>query len=104
MIKVSVMYPNGPDARFDEAYYRDKHMPMVKKLMGEHLDYYTVDRAIPEGTAASNTPYIAMGHLYCDSVEAFQAGFGPHTEEIMSDIPNYTNQTPVIQISEVLVG
>jgi hypothetical protein len=24
-IKVSVMYPNTPGARFDHAYYRDKH-------------------------------------------------------------------------------
>jgi uncharacterized protein (TIGR02118 family) len=45
-----------------------------------------------------------MGHLVCDSVEAFQTGFGPHTRAIMGDIPNYTNQKPVIQISEVVVG
>jgi uncharacterized protein (TIGR02118 family) len=104
MIKVSVMYPNGPDARFDEAYYRDRHMPMVKKLMGDYCKYYTVDRAVSGGLPESNTPYIAMGHLFCDSVDAFQAGFGPHAKEIMADIPNYTSQTPVIQMSEVLVG
>jgi uncharacterized protein (TIGR02118 family) len=104
MIKVSVMYPNGSDAVFDEAYYRDRHMPMVKNLMGEHCKYYTVDRAMSGGSPESNAPYIAMGHLFCDSVDAFQAGFGPHTKAIMADIPNYTNQTPVIQISEVLVG
>jgi uncharacterized protein (TIGR02118 family) len=103
MIKVSVMYPNGPEARFDEAYYRDYHMPMVKKLMGDYCKYYTVDRAL-SGVPDSNLPYIAMGHLFCDSVDAFQAGFGPHSEEIMADIPKYTNQTPVIQFSEVLVG
>jgi uncharacterized protein (TIGR02118 family) len=104
MIKVSVMYPNGPDARFDETYYRDRHMPMVKKLMGDYCQYYTVDGAIPAGVPPANTPYIAMGHLFCDSVEAFQTGFGPHTQEIMADIPNYTNQKPIIQMSEVLVG
>lgn len=103
MIKVSVMYPNGPDARFDEAYYRDKHMPMVKALMGDYCKSYAVDCAI-DGAPAANAPYIAMGHLFCDSVDAFQAGFGPHTKAIMADIPNYTNQTPVIQMSEVLVG
>ncbi|WP_332878555.1 EthD family reductase [Massilia sp. S19_KUP03_FR1] len=104
MIKVSVMYPNGPDARFDEAYYRDRHMPMVKQLMGDYCKSYAVDGAIPGGVPAANAPYIAIGHLFCDSVDAFQAGFGPHTKEIMGDIPNYTNQTPVIQMSEVLVG
>ena len=104
MIKVSVMYPNGPDAHFDEAYYRDKHMPMVKQLMGDHCKSWAFDRALSGGQDASNAPYIAMGHLFCESVEAFQAGFGPHTKEIMADIPNYTNQKPVIQMSEVLVG
>lgn len=103
MIKVSVMYPNGPEARFDESYYRDSHMPMVKKLMGDYCVSFAVDGAIA-GDAGKNAPYIAMGHLFCESVDAFQAGFGPHTKEIMADIPNYTNQTPVIQMSEVLVG
>lgn len=104
MIKVSVMYPNGPEARFDATYYVQRHMPMVKERMGSHLHYYTVDVALAPGTSDPNAPYIAMGHLYCDSVEAFQAGFGPHTKDIMGDIPNYTNQTPVIQMSSVEVG
>jgi len=103
MIKVSVMYPNGPDARFDDVYYREQHMPMVKALMGEHCKYYTVDRAVASAPGAPAAPYIAMGHLFVDSVAAFQAGFGPHAEKIMGDIPNYTNLTPVIQMSEVLV-
>jgi hypothetical protein len=34
-------------------------------------------------------------------VAAFQSGFGPHAEEILADIPNYTNTQPVIQISEI---
>jgi uncharacterized protein (TIGR02118 family) len=42
-----------------------------------------------------------MGHLYFDSVEAFQAAFGPHAGVIMGDIPNYTNVQPTIQVSEV---
>ena len=104
MIKVSVMYPNGPDARFDDAYYLERHMPMVQKLMGDHCRYYTVDKGLSPGSPESNAPYIAMGHLFCDSVEDFQAGFGPHTKEIMEDIPNYTTQKPIIQMSEVLVG
>jgi uncharacterized protein (TIGR02118 family) len=45
-----------------------------------------------------------MCHLYCDSVEAFQGGFGPHAEEILGDIPNYTDLSPIVQISEVVVG
>lgn len=104
MIKVSVMYPNPPGARFDHAYYRDKHMPLVKARMGNHLKSYTVDKGLAGGTPDAPAAYIAAGHLFCDSVEAFQAGFGPHATEIMGDIPNYTDQAPIIQISEVVVG
>ena len=42
-----------------------------------------------------------MGHLYFDSVEAYQAAFGPHAGAIMDDIPNYANIQPTIQVSEV---
>ena len=45
-----------------------------------------------------------MCHIFCDSVADFQAGFGPHAQEIMGDIRNYTDLAPVIQISEVVVG
>jgi uncharacterized protein (TIGR02118 family) len=37
-------------------------------------------------------------------MDAFQNGFGPHAQEILADIPNYTDATPVVQISEVVVG
>lgn len=104
MIKVSVMYPNTPGTHFHHDYYRDTHMPLVQARMGGHLRYYTVDKGLAGGTPGSGPLYAAAGHLFFDSVEAFQTGFGPHTKEIMGDIPNYTDITPVIQISEVVVG
>jgi uncharacterized protein (TIGR02118 family) len=103
MIKVSVMYTNTPGARFNHEYYRDKHMPLVKKRMGDACLYYTVDKGLAGGAPGVAATYIGMCHIFCDSVQSFQAGFGPHAKEIMADIPNYTDLTPVIQISEVVV-
>jgi uncharacterized protein (TIGR02118 family) len=104
MIKVSVMYPNDAGARFDHDYYRDKHMPMVKSRMGDSCKYYTVDKGIAGGMPGTPATYVGMCHIFSDSIEAFQSGFGPHADEIMADIKNYTDLTPVIQISEVVVG
>jgi uncharacterized protein (TIGR02118 family) len=103
MIKVSVMYPNKPGARFDHDYYRDRHMPLVKKLMGDKCRYYTVDKGLGGEAPGKPPTYIAMCHIFCDSVEAFQAGFGPHAGEILGDIPKYTDLQPVLQISDVVV-
>ncbi|MDH4394774.1 MAG: EthD family reductase [Limnobacter sp.] len=104
MIKVSVMYPNTPGARFDHHYYANTHMPLVKAKMGHALNSYTVDKGLAGGAPGQPATYVAMCHLFCDSVEKFQAGFGPHAEAIMADIPNYTDISPVLQISEVVVG
>ena len=104
MIKVSVMYPNTPGARFNHEYYRDTHMPLVKSRMAANCKYYTVDKGLAGGTPGAPATYVGMCHIYCDSVESFQGGFGPHVKEILGDIPNYTDLAPVVQISEVVVG
>lgn len=104
MIKVSVMYPATPGARFDHDYYRDKHMPLVARLMGANCHHYTVDKGLAGGAPGQPATYVGMCHIYCESVAAFQAGFGPNAAQIMGDIPNYTDLQPVVQISEVVVG
>jgi len=100
MIKVSVLYPNSEGARFDMAYYTSKHMPMVQKKVTT-CKGIAAEQGVAGGTPGSQPTYIAIGHLLFDSVAAFQSGFGPHAEEILSDIPNYTNTQPVIQVSEI---
>jgi uncharacterized protein (TIGR02118 family) len=104
MIKVSVMYANKTGARFDHTYYRDKHMPLVKARMGDSCKFYTIDKGLGGGGPGQPATFVAMCHIFCDSVEAFQAGFGPHAQEILADIPNYTDQSPIVQISKVVVG
>lgn len=103
MIKISVMYPHAPDARFDHAYYRDTHMPLVKRCMGESCRYYSIDKGLAGGTLGEAPAYIGMSHIFCDSVEAFQNGFGPHAAELMADLSNFTDITPVMQTSEVMI-
>jgi uncharacterized protein (TIGR02118 family) len=104
MIKVTVMYATTPGARFNHDYYRDKHMPLVKARMGERCKYYIVDKGLAGGAPGEPAPYVAICHIFCDSIDAFQEGFGPHAQEIMADIANYTDLSPVVQISEVVVG
>lgn len=101
MIKVTVVYPNSAQAKFDITYYCKRHIPLVQRLLGAALKGVAVEHGIAGGTPNSPAPYLAIGQLQFDSVESFQAAFGPHAQEIMGDVPNYTNVQPVIQISEV---
>ena len=103
MIKVSIMYPNKPGVRFDHDYYRKKHLPLIKSRMGAALKYYTIDKELTDGEGKPLGAYVAMCHLLCDSLDAYQASFGPHAQEIRGDIPNFTDGTSIHQISEVVV-
>jgi len=101
MVKVSVMYPNHEGTKFDMTYYINRHIPMVRQLLGSALRGVSVEQGISGEEPGSPAPYVAMGHLLFDSVEAFQTSFGPRAQAIMEDIPNYTNSEPIVQISEV---
>ncbi len=103
MIKVSVMYPNSEDIVFNKEYYCEKHVPLVSKLLGDALKNTQVDFGLAGGLPGSPALYVVMTHLTFDSIEAFQAIFGLHSEELLSDIPNFTNSQPQIQISEILI-
>jgi uncharacterized protein (TIGR02118 family) len=76
---------------------------MVRKKLGtacKCVDAELGQSGILPGTQA---PYLAMCHLYFESIEAFQTAFGLYAQAIMADMPNYTNIQPTIQISEVKI-
>ena len=103
MIKVSLLYPNGEGITFDMDYFLNKHVPMVVGLLGEAVKGATIEKGVASAMPGSQAPYAAMGNIYFESMESFANSFGANADQILGDIPNYTNGTPAVQISEVLV-
>jgi len=101
VIDIGVFYPNGEGKRFNMDYYCNKHMAMAKKLMGPKLKGVAAEKGLSGPEPASGPSYLAVGHLYFDSVEDFQAAFGPHAAAFDADLPNFTNSTPQVHIFEV---
>lgn len=101
MIKVSVFYPHQPDARFDMTYYCEQHMPLVRRLLGSAVKNIAVEQGLSGATPGSSPLYVALGHMFFESIPAFVEAWTPHAAQIIADIPNYTNLQPEIQISEV---
>jgi len=78
MIKVSVLYANCEGGRFDCDYYCTKHIPLVKRLLGPAIKGIAVEQRIGGQTPGSAAPFLAVGQLLFDSLEAFQSAFGAH--------------------------
>jgi uncharacterized protein (TIGR02118 family) len=101
VITVSVLYPNKEGAKFDMTYYLQKHIPMVKKTLGSALKGVSVEQGVGGAAPGSKAAYSTICHLRFDSLQSFQAAFGPHAESIQKDVPNYSSVEPVVQISEI---
>lgn len=94
MIRLSVFYPKTEGGKFDHDYYRDKHVPLCLSTWG--LDSAEIDRGL-------DGPYEAAVHFRFESPEALQAAMGkPGMADIMADVTNYTDLTPVLQTSQIV--
>lgn len=102
MFKVSVMYPNQEGARFDTGYYCTKHMDLVKKHMKPFGLVRTEVLKGISGTAGHPAPYICIGNLYFETIDGYEKGIAASSGALRADIPNFTDVTPVRQISEIL--
>ena len=106
MIKISILYPNTKDSRFDMSYYIDTHMPLSISLLSTHPGFksVSVEHGLGGAIPGTDAAYIAMCHYLFNSAEDFMAAFTPHAAVLQSDMPNYTDIEPIIQISEVLIS
>ena len=94
MIRLSVFYPSSEGSTFDHEYYREKHVPLAIQAWG--LSTADIDKGV-------DGPYVAAVHFEFDSVEALQAAMAAEaTGEVLADVANYTNITPVLQTSEII--
>ena len=102
MIRVLVLYPQTEGARFDHDYYEGKHMPFLReKLRPLGMVRAEIDRGIAGGSGPP-APFVAAAHLIFETVDQFQKAFESVGNELMVDIPNYTDIEPQIQISEMI--
>ncbi len=105
MIVVTVMYPESEGATFDMDYYLTSHLKLIgEKWGGMGLKGARALNGIAGGTPGSAAPYRVMAIVDFESSEAFQAAVGAHGDEIFGDIPNFTNTTPVVQVSDIAAG
>ena len=103
MILVNIMHPNSTEAKFDMDYFRDSHVPMVVEILGSALKGAVIYLGLAGCARGESAAFIATGNLTFSTVEALQRGFGRESGEKMADLANFTNVSPQIQISEIIV-
>jgi uncharacterized protein (TIGR02118 family) len=102
MVLVSVLYPNQSGARFDERYYVDRHIPLVRR----HWDAMGLrDVRLLRGTgtpAGGEAPFRIIALLTFETAAALREAVAAHGAEVFADIPRFTDVRPVVQVNEAL--
>ena len=101
MVRLTVLYPKTADSKFDMTYYLDKHIPLVKERL---TPFGLVGVDLQEGlTGATSTDlptYIMITGLIFNTTDELSTGMGSHGPELLGDIPNFTDQQPITQVSQ----
>ena len=101
MVRISILYPSKPDSRFDVDYYLNTHMPLAIGLLGAAIKGVSVEIGLLGGMPGQAPPFTAICAFTCYTVEDFTAAFQPNADLLRGDIANYTDISPVIQVSEI---
>jgi uncharacterized protein (TIGR02118 family) len=101
VIRITALYPNTPGSRFDADYYLDKHSRYAIQLLSPHglrSIRTTTGTASLDG---SPPPFWTISEMIFDSRGAFDAAMAECGATLFADLPNYTDSTPVMQLSEL---
>jgi uncharacterized protein (TIGR02118 family) len=99
---VTVLYETVEGSTFDLDYYLARHMPMVdEKFKPFGLRSWRVLKGVgsPGGGEAK---FGIMATLEFDTVKQFEEAASAEGAPVFGDVPNFTNITPVVVISEVV--
>ena len=104
MIKVSVFYPSEEGKKFNHGYWTTTHLNLAQSLLGPMgLVNCEMEKGV-SGTNPNDPPqFIAVAHLYFNTVDEVHAAFMAHAGAIIDDMSNYTEIKPQFQISETLL-
>lgn len=88
-----VTYPHHQNARFDMDYYRQTHIPLVKRVMKP--DRLVLIEGVPRG--ASPAPYVMIAHLEFASPDALETALAnPDMALVRGDVPRFTDIKQVV--------
>lgn len=101
MIRLTVLYPNLKDSRFDWDYYVKIHTPLAKKRFGDLVVKWEIDRGIAGDSGQGPAPYQVSAYITLKSLEGYRKVTEVHGKELRADFVNYTDVYPEFLISKV---
>jgi hypothetical protein len=119
-ICLTMVFPNGPRAKFDTRHYQTTHLPLLKSIYGDSIERVELRTPkhpksmnnsgmsnVPSAPAAAMGPpprLIAATSIWIRNLKAFGEKTAAGNEQITKDLANVvTESQPVTQYDKVIV-
>jgi len=97
-MSLNVVYPNHEGARFDMAYYRSSHIPLVMKVT--KAKSALLIEGVPGANGAA-APFVMIVHFEFASADAMKAGLAdPAMADVRADVAKFTDITPTVMLGK----
>jgi EthD domain len=114
-ISLSMTYPNSKELKFDGDYFRDKHLPLLRRVYGDSLERIElrqtpyVTHSPPKfgarpASAPPPAPIKAQVSLWIRDLPAFAAATQKSGAEVQTDFANVTDTKNVVVQYDQLVA
>ena len=105
MVRISILYPNRPDGRFDIPIPGNTHAGVDRAALRRQGLSRCFGRSRYWRRGARRTARLCRHvRVPVRHGRGFIAAFGPHAEFLQGDMANYTDIAPVIQFSDVAIS
>jgi uncharacterized protein (TIGR02118 family) len=102
-IIITVLYPNTPGSRFDFDYFLKSHKPLIEsRWRGKGMTSFKALKAKGTADPATPAPYQAIAVIGFESLAALQSAAKDTAAALASDIANFTDVTPIVQLNDDL--
>ena len=100
MIVMSASYPYAKGKKFDETYYVNKHIPLVREVLGDLVKDVAIYKGLPGLDGGDPAFFYRADMIFASMEDVGKALSGPRVGEMMADTANYTDVENVLAVCE----
>src|SRR5579884_214459 len=97
---LTILYPAKDNEGFDFEFYKRRHAPLIKEIMGHSCHRIEVRKGVPD--PQNEAPqWIAVISIWISDVDHYRKAIAERGQELIDEVPLFTKQMPVVQIDDV---
>ena len=99
---ITILYPAKDNDAFGFEFYLNRHVPLIKDILGKCLERIEVRKGASAQDGSSAPTYTCVISIWIADWPAYEKAIAARASELIAEVPLFTKVMPIIQIDEVI--